>query len=166
MSWGIMIVPAIKIAPSLPRRLPRPSLTKGSMEMSASRNKIAAPAKAKSPRLFSRSTHVLEIPRLITTAGVASPALANLLRTDPTQRHKCWYREQGDTKKDGRLRKQLCNHAQTSGRQGVSSSIKALVATYPSRHRAPSNEAQADGADRWTNDAAGRSVQYFGGEYD
>lgn len=96
---GIMIVPAIKIAPSLPRRLPRPSLTKGSMEMSASRNKIAAPAKAKSPRLFSRSTHVLEIPRLITTAGVASPALANLLRTDPTQRHKCWYREQGDTKK-------------------------------------------------------------------
>jgi hypothetical protein len=136
------------------------------MEVSASRDKIAAPAKGQKPSAVQQVTHVLEIPRLITTAGVASPAVANLLRTDPTQRHKCWYREQGDTKKDGRLRKQLCNHPQTSGRQGVSSSIKALVATYPSRHRAPSNEAQANGADRWTNDAAGRSVQYFGGEYD
>jgi len=111
-------------------------------------------------------TQALETPWLITTAGVASPAIGDLSRANPAQHHKCRYCEQSNTKKDSHLREQLSNHPQTSGRQSVSSSIEALIATYPSRHRAAPDETKANGASRGSNDAAGRPMQQFSGEND
>ena len=84
--------------------------------------------KGQEPSAHQQITHALEVSRLITSFGIASPAVRDLLPTDPSSTLQRWVPRAVRHKKDAIFRKPLGHQTQACCRQCISGSIEALIA--------------------------------------